>query len=381
MSPTQIIIVGAGLAGVTLARCLLSKGLLPILVEQSPLHLQRHNYSIELHSATYRPLLSVLGLDEAAFKRHVSVRQYATATELSIPQDAGFKDRNVRESFRCHRGRLEALLGEGLNIKQKHKITKVAQEPTRVRVEIEDGSSLEASMLVAADGVHSAVRKALIPELDTYVHPYVVFYGTRTVSMEHYTTSIAAEMNGVGLLETRYDDVLLRVFINNVTSSEVVLGYTYSREARSGSKSDPLHNPERSAKDAKAIPDAFHLELRSLRNLSSGFAEMFDPEKVRQDRVLHWLMRSSLPDRSDMVSLAAKGVVIVGDAAHAMPILGGEGGNQAMRDGMELAEWIKANGIARMEDFVSSTYLQWKDGVEQSVQNLQKMHKDDRPSL
>ncbi len=72
---------------------------------------------------------------------------------------------------------------------------------------------------------------------------------------------------------------------------------------------------------------------------------------------------------------------MIGDAVHAMPILGGEGGNLAIQDGMELAEWIATNGTNRLEDFIRTRYERWKDDIEKGVQSLQNLHKDERSSL
>ena len=381
MSSAPIIIVGAGLAGVTAGRCLLSKGLLPLIIEKASSSLRRHDYSIELHSATYRPLLSVLGLDEAAFKRQVSVYQHGAITAPSQTQPEASRYNDLQDSFRCHRGRLENLLREGLNIKWEHTVRRVALGPSHICVEADNGPPLETAVLVAADGVHSAVRKALIPDFEAYVHPYVVFYGTRKVTGEYFARNFAGETDSGRILEARHDDAFLRVFINNITSTEVLLGYTYSRPAHVAMVPDALHRPERSIEGAKDTPEAFYSELSDLKNLNPACNEIFDPVKVRQDRVLHWLMRSAIPQHSDTAGLAEKGVLMVGDAVHAMPIIGGEGGNLAIRDGMELADWIVANKTSRMEEFMSTRYQQWKDNVEKGVQTLQNMHKDERPSL
>lgn len=68
------------------------------------------------------------------------------------------------------------------------------------------------------------------------------------------------------------------------------MGYTYSRPAL---VSDALHQPDGPTTGADNIPCEFYAELSQYgeKQLGPGFAEVFDSEKVRKDRVLHYLMR------------------------------------------------------------------------------------------
>ena len=67
-------------------------------------------------------------------------------------------------------------------------------------------------------------------------------------------------------------------------------------------------------------------------------------EKVRKDRLLHWLMRNTLGTPDDSPKLTNHGVLLMGDSVHAMPISGGEGANNAMKDGVDPAEHLAASG-------------------------------------
>lgn len=62
-------------------------------------------------------------------------------------------------------------------------------------------------------------------------------------------------------------------------------------------------------------------------------------------------MRSLLVSPTDIVSLASRGVLLIGDAVHAMPTLGGEGANLAIKDGFDLPEHIAANGPLGIKSF------------------------------
>ena len=381
MSTSPIYIVGAGLAGVTLSRCLLKKGIRSVITEKTSTSQRRHNYSIDLYSWAYKPLLSVLGLDEAEFKKRLSARRSGVGTDGSPPGAILSGEDGSQAHFRCHRGRLESLLSEGLDIQWDKTITKIDLSPRGVIAKFEHETPIETAVLVAADGVHSTVRKSLIPGIEPDVHPFVVFYGTRRIPIEQYTSTIAPQMDSGSSIESRRENVLLRIFINNTTSTHVDIGYTYSRSAHTASFSDPLYNPHRPTTGARDIPNAFYEELASLKDLGLAYDEIFHPAKIRQDRVLHWLMRSVCPCQSHVQSLAERGILMIGDAVHAMPILGGEGGNLAIADGVELAEWIAANGIGNFSGFVKTRYPNWRDGVGRGVHRLSGVHGEAKPSL
>ena len=381
MSVPPIVIAGAGLAGLTLGRCLLSRGVRSFVIEKASPSPRRHDYSIDLYRWAYKPLLVVLGLEETEFRERLSVNQRGPSADGSNARAFFPVDERSQEYFRCHRGRLETLLRQDLDIKWNHAVTRVKPDHRHVTLETENGKPIETTALVAADGPHSAVRKSLVPDVEADVHGFVVFYGTQSITKEQYAKLIDTEMRSGVSMENRRDNVLLRIFINNTTSTHVDLGYTYSRPARLEPGSDPLYKPNRPTTGAKDIPEAFYVELGSLKDLGPAYTEILDPEKVRKDRVLNWLMRSALPNCSQVRSLAEEGVVMVGDAVHAMPIIGGQGGNLAIKDGTELAEWIATNGTKNLGAYVSERYQQWKHGVERGVQNLQDIHREGRPSL
>lgn len=51
-------------------------------------------------------------------------------------------------------------------------------------------------------------------------------------------------------------------------------------------------------------------------------------------------MRTALGTSEQIKSLANRRVLLIGDAIHATPILGGEGAHRAVQDGVDLAKQI-----------------------------------------
>lgn len=179
------------------------------------------------------------------------------------------------------------------------------------------------------------------------------------MSFDSFQNIIAPQMHGFSIIQCRQEDVVFQIAVNQYAETYVDVDYTYSRPAR---QNDPLHKPDRPIPGATDIPEEFYAELQELKDLGQAYKEMFDVTKVRQDRVLHWLMRSTLGTEEEIKGLTGRGVLLVGDAVHAMPILGGEGGNNAMKDGVDLAEHIATHGPKGIKTFSSARYDRWRKG-------------------
>ena len=204
------------------------------------------------------------------------------------------------------------------------------------------------------------------------VLPYVVFNGKRLISTTEYMETMHDYMQNSILTQVHIGDILLEISVNDISESHVDLGYTYSRLAKENN--DPLHKPDRLILHAIDIPEEFYEELGALQDLEPPFKAIFDAEKVRGDRVLHWLMRTLMPDAGEAQRLAKHDVILIGDAVHATPILGGEGANMAIRDGIDLAHHIAMHGVDALEAFSNSRFEVWKKSVDNSKRMIENMH-------
>ena len=367
---SPITIVGAGLSGLTLGLCLKHKGIAAVLYDRAASS-PRYNYGIVLHSTTYRPLLSILRMDEKTFREKVAVNAYQdgtgshTGTNSSVPAD----------TFRCHRGRLEALFGKDLSINWHKRLNDVQLNSTAqdLIASFDDGYSLKTGCLIGCDGPHSMTRQRLCPKMKLQVLPYVVFNGKRLISSIDYTETMHNHMQNRSLMRVHKGDILLEITVNDISGSDVSISYTYSRPAKENN--DALHNPDRTISGAIDIPEGFYEELAALQDLGPPFKMVFNAEEVRSDRVLHWLMRTLMPDLGEAQRLARHNVVLIGDAVHATPILGGEGANMAIRDGIDLAEHIATHGVDAFESFSKSKFELWGNSVNNSEQMIANMHR------
>ena len=76
------------------------------------------------------------------------------------------------------------------------------------------------------------------------------------------------------------------------------------------------------------------------------------------------------------------GIVFVGDSWHAMPIFGGEGGNHALVDAIELAKILEGAKEASAEDVKSAingyydrSWRRCTDAVRRSTQRFYQLHR------
>lgn len=373
---SPITIVGAGLSGLTLGLCLKHKGIAAVLYDRAASS-PRYKYGIVLHSKTYRPLLSILRMDEKTFREKVAVNAHQdgtgshSGTNSSVPADA----------FRCHRGRLEALLGKDLSIEWDKRLKDVQLNSAAqdLVASFDDGYNLKTECLIGCDGPHSMTRQSLCPKMKLQVLPYVVFNGKRLISSVDYKETMHNHMQNMSLMRVHKGDILLEITVNDTSESDVSISYTYSRPAKENN--DALHNPDRPISGATEILEGFYEELAALHDLEPPFKMIFNAEEVRGDRVLHWLMRILMPDSGEAQRLARHNVVLIGDAVHATPILGGEGANMAIRDGIDLAEYIATRGVDAFESFSKSKFEAWKNSVDDSQKTIANMHMCSRPSI
>ena len=323
-------------------------------------------------------MINILQIDESHFREKFAIDSYRQGIgevsdnilAPSIQADPG--------TFRCHRGRLEKLLREDQDIRWEHTVQNVTASSQGIVVQLKDEEPFHAKVLIGTDGVHSQVRKSLAPQIELKVLPFVVFNGKRQFTTAEFQDRFAPNMHDRTIIHSRHDEIILEIAISDYTHKHVDVSYTYSRPAR---QNDPLHKPDRAIPGATDIPEDFYTELQTLKDLEPPFSIIFDESKIRRDRVLHWLMRTTLGRPAEVMDLAKQGVLLVGDAIHAMPILGGEGANNALKDGVDLAQHIARYGTGSLHEFTAARYDEWEKGVAESEKRLADMHSQAKASL
>lgn len=370
MPQQPISIIGAGIGGVTLGRCLLRRGISSVLYERaSPT--ARHGYGITLYPSAYQPLLKVLNMDESTFKQRIAV-DGPVGGFGAIESKQANQHEGASLPFRAHREKLERLLRDGLDIRWENALEKLEEDQTGLILHLQNGQSVKQTCVIGVDGPHANSRKSLLPDISLTVLPFVAFNGQRRINKDTFQALYSPAMQGLTVIETRSNDALLQISVNEDQRDLVSISWVYSRAARGAD--DPLYRPNRPISGATDIPKEFYQEIGALTNLEQPFQDVFDEEKMQIERVLSWLMRTVQVGLPELRGLAEKGIFFIGDSVHAQPILGGEGANTAIKDGVELAEHIANHGYHTISDWYQEVYQSWDDGVQRSKTAIQKMH-------
>ena len=345
----RIVIAGGGVGGLAAALALQTAGFSNVVVLERDAHfsVRRHGYGMTL--STTNSGLGALGILDECMRLDVpSESHYVFAESGEVLGYFGNAfiggDCGQRGNLRVPRQQLRRLLLERLapgTVRWGCHVSSYAEEGAggggeaapRVAVAVSDGSREDAALLVAADGIHSAIRKQRSDNELNYLGVLLV----------------------VGITALRHPLIERRGF--------------YTLDAEQGARlfTMPFTAPDASAATAGGVgqtAEATHMWQLSIamdeamaKQLSKGDAEALSAELLR--RCAHWhepvceMIRTTpaasffstpLYDRDALPKLP-KGkqtcVTFVGDAAHPMSPFKGQGANSALADAPGLAKWLQ----------------------------------------
>lgn len=164
-----VLIIGAGLAGLSLAKVLRRHGV-PVVVFESSSSDRTQGYGITIRQFAYDPLLKEVGCSPEELKRASATDREAGGTgridsslrdaytgETLVKAPPARKGAGEQDFYRANRNALRGWLGEGCDIHFNHTLVsfKVDKEARTITAEFRNGKSVVGCLLVAADGIHS----------------------------------------------------------------------------------------------------------------------------------------------------------------------------------------------------------------------------------
>jgi salicylate hydroxylase len=314
----RIAIVGAGIAGLTVAAALTRSGLRCHLFEQTRL-LSEVGAGVQLAPNATR-LLHRLGMGErlrqvAVRPRAIEMRRWDDNTVLCRTPLGPECERRFGAPYYTvlradlHRGLLEGLPG-GIVHLGLH-CTKVVKRTDDVMLQFADGSSTTADVVIGADGIHSRVRELLVRDEPRYSGQSI------------YRALVPAER---------------LAFLG--TEPKVVLWLGPGRHC----VCYPVAGGQRISLAATVPDPQWSAESWSAQGRTQDLAEAYlgwHPEVRAVTSAPDTIGRWALHDRTPLRRWSTDRITLIGDAAHPMLPFFAQGANQAIEDAIALAACLR----------------------------------------
>ncbi|PRY29887.1 FAD-dependent oxidoreductase [Pseudosporangium ferrugineum] len=166
----RAVVAGGGIVGLTSAIALRRQGIDAVVCEQAP-EIRAVGAGLGLWANALAVFDELgIGAELRAIGRPAEMRFRGPAGGLL--ETPGFGEEDHRYLL-VHRARLNELLAEEVgkeNIRLNARVAGFDESDSAVVARLEDGSSLEADVLVGADGAYSRVRSGLLPGIDAVAH-------------------------------------------------------------------------------------------------------------------------------------------------------------------------------------------------------------------
>ena len=304
-------IVGGGIGGLFAANALIAHGLEVSVYEQAPA-LGEIGAGVFMTPNSVRQLAR-LGLEQAVEKHgsrvgvasHYFRHDGAPIAPVQVTDSSGWN-----ATFGMHRADLVEILANALPpgmVHTGHRAAAFEQDGDVARVSFANGASMEADVVIAADGIHSELRPYVFPPSRPVFHGSVAYRGLIAHErIPHWPNDRWLMWLGAGKHFLTFP-VRAGKMINYV-------GFVPADEEMKESWSAP------------GDPDVLRREFVG-----------WDPRIQTLLRQVQTTFRWALYDREPLPSWTKGRLSLLGDAAHPMLPHLGQGANQAIEDGMALA--------------------------------------------
>ncbi|MFJ7269989.1 FAD-dependent monooxygenase [Streptomyces sp. NPDC099050] len=325
MPHMRVVVAGAGIAGLALAAALRRAGIDCHLYEQTE-RLAEVGAGIQLAPNATR-LLRRLGLrdrlrDLAVTPQAIEMRRWDSGTLLQRTSLGDSCQRRFGAPYyTVHRADLHGALLSLVPSDRVHlgaRCVGVTQQSDEALLHLSDGTTVEADLIVGADGIHSVAREQIVADRPRY--------SGQTI----YRGLVPAERVPHLLTEPR-----VRLWFG---PDQHVVCYPVSagRQVSFGATLP--------ATDWREESWAARGEVTELAAAYAGW----HPDVTHLIGAAQTVSRWALHDRESMDRLSAGRVTVIGDAAHPMLPFQAQGANQAIEDAVVLAACLAVAGPDRL---------------------------------
>jgi 2-polyprenyl-6-methoxyphenol hydroxylase-like FAD-dependent oxidoreductase len=334
-----VLIAGGGIGGLALALTLHQIGV-PCVVLESVAELQPLGVGINLQPNAVRELFD-LGLDEAALDTiGLQAREWALVGRNG--NDVYAEPRGRLAGYRwpqysLHRGQLQMLLARTVRerlgseaVWLGHRVTGYRQQADGVTalVQTRDGRELtiDGALLVAADGLHSAVRAQMHPQQPPIQWGGAIMWRGTTPGVP-----IRSGASFVGVGSLRHRVVLYPISPADPATGLATINWIAEITVdNAGGWSHGDWNRRVALSDFAHHFDGWNYGWLDVPAMLRGAKEIFEYPMIDRDPVPTWVDGR---------------VALLGDAAHVMYPVGSNGASQAIVDARVLGAALLAHGV------------------------------------
>lgn len=218
-----------------------------------------------------------------------------------------------------------------------------------------------------------AVRESVLPGITPAIIPALTVNGSLSLAQSDFLAGIGKHMRHSQVIVGSDDRTTVTIAVSNHTESEVRISWTFTW---CPAESNQYKSDRHSVHDANKIPSSFYDRLAKIGPLAEPFQSVLS--HAQQTAKYSWLMRSVRVPKVDLMETAEKSIVLVGDAAHAMPIVAGQGANHALLDGVQLGKAlgnaVDSHLYQAVLGFYDTQHDRWETGVVRSEQSFLGLH-------
>lgn len=314
----RIAVVGAGLGGLTAAGFLQRAGFAITVYEQAPTF-SRIGAGIIL-SANATKVLRRLGIEQDLIETGIKPECYISrawdtgATQYEIMFDAASEQRFGGTYLNVHRGDLHAVLEKAVapgSIAFDHRLIGLENSNDAVRLIFENGLTVEADIVIGADGIRSRVREPLLgPEPPRFAGAVALRAIFSSERLRGFKIPDCTKWWG-------RDRHILAYFMTSRRDEVYVIGVIPAASWDS---------------DAASLPSTREYLVESFADFHGDLLRVLD---ATQD-VSVW----PIYDRERDDRWSGERIVLLGDACHPVPPYMAAGGAMAVEDGAILSRCL-----------------------------------------
>ncbi|KAI0411994.1 FAD/NAD(P)-binding domain-containing protein [Xylaria grammica] len=371
-----VLIIGAGVAGLTLAQGLRLHSILFRLFERHPRSHVSQGHRFRISKDGQSALNSVLSgqlqslLRDTAAERHRFEPRYVDASKLDYSKPTPVDPETVPLDRTWIRQLLSLNLDDAIEYEKNFESYEIIDG--RVHVKFTDGSIVYGQVLVGADGVKSRVRRQLQPDRKLLDLERWIMWGRTPLTARlkeslppdllTWCMYLGHEANVQAVVEPMvWSRSVLQVSEHKLPDFHDYVYWCLCAAPHQYAEGLPKTLEEKE-QYLKRLSKTWHPNLKLL--LGSAAYELSACVPVL----------SSKPDIEIRSASRTGQVTLVGDAAHSMSPMGGSGADMAIRNAADLALTIAKDGITRytLAEFESRMEARSKEKIEHSFRGGRK---------